>query len=77
MRNVFDVEDDVYETPILAYNRELDFLVLTSCIIKNDAEEKNSPPYPEDAVTYSKEETMNSEDTIWQLHHSSQWVPMN
>jgi len=62
-RNIFDVIDDAYETTIFAYNRELDLLVLANNITRSNVEEKSSPPYPEDLMTNSKEETTNSEDT--------------
>jgi hypothetical protein len=62
-RNIFDVIDDAYETTIFTYNRELDLLVLANNITRSNVEEKSSPPYPEDLMTNSKEETTNSEDT--------------
>jgi len=62
-KNTFNIEDDAYETPILAYNKELDFLVLASSITRSNVEEENSSPYPEDAVTNSKKETTNSKVT--------------
>jgi Leucine-rich repeat (LRR) protein len=58
----FNTKDDAYETPILAYNRELDLLVLANFITKNDVEEEGSPPYPKNVVMNSKKETMNSKD---------------
>jgi hypothetical protein len=63
LRNAYDVEDNAYKTPILTYNRKLDLLVSTNNISRNSMEEESSPPYLEDAVINSKEETMNSEDT--------------
>ncbi len=62
-RNTSNIEDDAYETLELAYNKELDFLVLASSITRSNVEKENSPPYPEDATTDSKEETTNSKDT--------------
>jgi hypothetical protein len=44
--NVFDVENDAYETPVLVYNKELDILILVNCIIISNVEEESSPPYP-------------------------------
>jgi hypothetical protein len=61
--NVFDTEDDAYETPVLTYNRELDLPILASSITRSNVEEDNSPPYPKDAMTNSKEEMTNLEDT--------------
>jgi hypothetical protein len=63
MRNTFNNKDDAYKTLILAYNRELDFLVLANSITRSDVEEESSPPYPENVVMNSKKETMNSKDT--------------
>jgi hypothetical protein len=62
-RNVSNVEDDEYETPIFTYNRKLDLLVSTSSIIRSDVEEKNSPPYPKDVVMDLGKNTTNLEDT--------------
>jgi hypothetical protein len=62
-RNISNVEDDEYETPILAYNRELDLLVSTSSITRSDVEEKNSPPYPKDVVMDLEKKTKILEDT--------------
>lgn len=62
-KNVENVENDAYETPIFAYNRKLDFLILANNITKSDVEEESSPPSLKDAMTNSKEKTMNSEDT--------------
>jgi hypothetical protein len=42
LKNISNVEDNAYETPIFAYNRELDLLVLANCIIISDVEEENS-----------------------------------
>ncbi len=50
-RNVFDDEEDAYETPIFIYSRELDIPILISSIIRSDVEKDNSPPYPKDVVT--------------------------
>jgi Leucine-rich repeat (LRR) protein len=36
---------------------------LANFIIRSDVEEENSPPYPKDAVTNSKEKMTNLEDT--------------
>jgi Leucine-rich repeat (LRR) protein len=47
----------------IAYNKELDLLVLANNITKSNVEKENSPPYPEDVVMDPKEETMNLEDT--------------
>ncbi len=58
-----DIEDHAYETPILIYNRKLDLLISASSITRSDVEKENSPPYPEDAMMDSKEETTNLEDT--------------
>jgi len=63
LRKASNVEDDAYETPIFANSKELDVLVSTSSIIKNDVEEENSPPYLEDAVMDSKEEMTNMENS--------------
>jgi hypothetical protein len=57
------LEDDGYETPILAYIKELDVLVSASSITKRDIKEESSPPYSEDVVVDSKEETTNMEDS--------------
>jgi len=62
-KNIYDVKDDAYKTPIFAYSKELDLLVLAISITRNDVEEENSPPCLEDVATYSEEETMNSKDT--------------
>jgi hypothetical protein len=58
--NVSNVEDDEYETPILAYSRELDSLVSVSYIIKSPKEEGSFPPHIEDVMTHSKEEVENT-----------------
>jgi Leucine-rich repeat (LRR) protein len=63
LRNVLNVKDDAYETLIFAYSRELDLFVLTSSITISNVEKESSPPYLEDTVTDSKEETTNLEDT--------------
>jgi hypothetical protein len=77
-RNIFDVEDDAYETPILAYNRKLDVFILASSITGSDVEEESSPPYLENVVTILEEEMTNLQDTTpWQLHHGLQRVPLN
>jgi hypothetical protein len=39
---VFDVEDNAYKTPILAYSKELDFIISANSIIKSDVKEENS-----------------------------------
>jgi hypothetical protein len=62
-RNFFDVEDDAYKTPILAYNRELDILVSVSSITRSDVEKESSPPYSEDAMKDFKKEMINLEYT--------------
>jgi hypothetical protein len=62
-RNAFNTEDDAYKTPIFAYSRELDVLVLASSIIKSNVEEESSPAYLEDAMIDLKEETTNLENT--------------
>jgi hypothetical protein len=43
--NAFDIKDDEDETPMLTYSKELDSLVLASCITKSLEEEENSPPH--------------------------------
>jgi hypothetical protein len=53
-RNSSDVVNDAYETPILAYNRELDVFVLANSITISNVEEESSPPYSEDVVINSK-----------------------
>jgi predicted ribosome quality control (RQC) complex YloA/Tae2 family protein len=63
LRNISNVEDDEYETPILAYNRKLDLLVSTSSITRSDVEEKNSPPYPKDVMMNLEKKTKNLENT--------------
>ncbi len=60
LRNTSDVEDNEYETLILAYSKELDSLVLANCITKSLEEEENSPPHIEDAMMDSEEETTNT-----------------
>jgi hypothetical protein len=45
LKNVFVAKDDEYETPILTYNKELDSLILTSCITRSPEEEESSPPH--------------------------------
>ncbi len=62
-KNAFDTEDDAYETPIIAYNKELDIHVPASSITISDVEEENSPPYPTYVMTNSKKETTNLENT--------------
>jgi hypothetical protein len=42
LKNALDAKDYAYKTPIFLYNKELDLLVLASCIIRIDVEEKNS-----------------------------------
>jgi len=61
-RNNFDIEDDAYETLVLAYNRKLDLPILTSSITRSNVEQESSPPYLKDVVTYSKEEITNLKD---------------
>jgi hypothetical protein len=63
-RNVSNVEDDEYETPILTYNIELDLLVSTSSITRSDVEEKNSPPYPKDVVMDLEKKTKILDTTL-------------
>lgn len=63
LRNIFEAEDDEYETLILAYNRELDLLVSTCSITRINVEEKNSPPYPKNVVMDLEKETKNSKNT--------------
>jgi hypothetical protein len=46
--------DNEYETPVLAYNKELDSLVLISCITRSPKEEESSPPQTEIVMTNSK-----------------------
>ncbi len=62
-KNTSDTEYNAYETLVLIYSKELDIHVLAISIIKSDVEEKNSPPYLEDAVTNSKEGMTNLENT--------------
>jgi hypothetical protein len=62
-KNAFDAENDAYETPILAYNRELDVLVSAKSITKCDVEEESSSPYSKDVMTNSKKEMTNLKDT--------------
>ncbi len=62
-RNSSDVVNDAYETPILAYNRELDVFVLANSITISNVEEESSPPYSEDVVINSKKEIKNLEYT--------------
>jgi len=50
-KNVENVENDAYKTPILTYNMKLNFLVLANNITKSNVEEENSPPSPKDAMT--------------------------
>jgi hypothetical protein len=73
--NGFDVENNVYETSILAYSRKLGLVVLASCIIRSNVEEEKSPPYIEDAMTNLEEKMMNSKDTTSTT--TPQWVPTN
>ncbi len=54
LKNNFDIVDDAYETPILAYSRELDVSVSANSITRSDVEEESSPPYSEDVVTNSE-----------------------
>ncbi len=63
LKNDSDVENNAYKTLIFAYNKELELLVLASCITKSDVEEENSPPYPKDAMTDLEKEMMNLENT--------------
>ncbi len=58
-----DVQDNAYETLVLAYNKELDVLVSANFIIKSNVKKERSPPYSEDVVANSKEETTNMEDS--------------
>jgi Leucine-rich repeat (LRR) protein len=62
-RIIYDVEDDAYETLVFAYNRKLDVIVSVSSITRSDVEEESSPTYPKDAMTNSKKEMMNLEET--------------
>lgn len=60
LKNASNIEDNEYETPVLAYNKELDSLVLASCITKSLKEEESSTPQIKDVVMDSKEETNNT-----------------
>ncbi len=62
-RNTSDIEDNAYKTPIFAYSKKLEFLILVSCITKSDVEEENFPPYPEDAMMDLEEEMTNLKNT--------------
>jgi len=76
LRNNTDVEDDPYETPTLAYNREMDQLVVTNTfnneveeenITRPDDEEKSKGPkttHPRDMMTNSNKEEEKS-TTPW------------
>jgi len=59
-KNASNVEDDEYETLVLAYNKKLDSLISTSCITRSLEEEESSPPHIEDVVTNSKKEMENT-----------------
>jgi Leucine-rich repeat (LRR) protein len=63
LKNIPNVEDDAYETLVFTYNRELDLIELASSITISDVEKESSPPYLEDTMMDSKEETTNLEDT--------------
>jgi hypothetical protein len=63
LNNASNVENNAYETPILAYNKELDLRVSASSITISDVEEESSPPYPKNAMMDSKEKTTNSKNT--------------
>jgi hypothetical protein len=76
-KNIPNVEDDAYETLVFTYNRELDLIELASSITISDVEKESSPPYLEDTMMDSKEETTNWRTPLQWLHHSSQWVPLN
>jgi len=60
LRNSFEVEDDEFKTPILIYNRKLDFLMLANCITRSPEEEESSPPHTKDVVRDSKKEMENT-----------------
>ncbi len=59
-KNASNVEDDEYETLVLAYNKKLDSLISTSCITRSLEEEESSPPHIKDVVTNSKKEMENT-----------------
>ncbi len=62
-KNNSNIVNDAYKTPILTYSIELDVFVSANSITISDVEEENSPPYLEDAMIYSKNETKNLEYT--------------
>ncbi len=59
-----NVEDDPYEAPIFAYNKEMDQLVKAN-IISSGVEEEDSIPCPNGGLTesYDEEENMVLEIT--------------
>jgi hypothetical protein len=59
-RNIFDIENNEYETPIFTYSRELDSLVLANYITRSPKEEESSPPHTKNVVTDLEEETKNN-----------------
>ncbi len=65
-KNAFDIEDNEYETLVLAYNKELDSLILANYITRSLKEEESSPPHIEYVVMDSEEETKNMLPTLSQ-----------
>jgi hypothetical protein len=71
---MFDVEDNAYETLVLAYSRELMFLYRL-IIVLGVMLKRRAPHHSEDVVMHSEKEMTNMEKSTPVVHHSLQWVP--
>jgi DNA segregation ATPase FtsK/SpoIIIE-like protein len=60
LKNISNIENNEYETLVLAYSRKLDSLLLANYITKSPEEEESSLPHVKNVVTNLEEETQNN-----------------